>query len=305
MSAHDVFFVQSRFMVYAPVSCIMAPNDGDLKEILKKILMHTKHYFRCWILVGAAIGVFLFVTSPAGAQWVNYPTAGIPRTADGKPNLAGPVPRTTDGKPDFSGVWQPDDQKFFQNLAAGLKPEDVPMQPWAKDLQQLRVARDHVDDPLARCLPHGVPRVNTNGLFPFKMIQTPGLVVMLYEQLYLFRQIFLDGRKLGNDAPPAWLGYSTAKWEGDTLVVETSGFNDKTWLDTQQGHPATEALRVTERFRRPDFGHLELQATIDDPKAYTKPWTSTTQKFHLVLNTDILEFICIEGEKDLPHLRTK
>ena len=110
----------------------MAPNDGDLKEILKKILMHTKHYFRCWILVGAAIGVFLFVTSPAGAQWVNYPTAGIPRTADGKPNLAGPVPRTADGKPDFSGVWQPDDQKFFQNLAAGLKPEDVPMQPWER-----------------------------------------------------------------------------------------------------------------------------------------------------------------------------
>src|SRR5437016_2721477 len=228
MSAHDVFFVQSRFMVYAPVSCIMAPNDEDLKEILKKILMHTKHYFRCWIWVGAAIAVFLFVTSPAGAQWVNYPTAGIPRTADGKPNLAGPMPRAADGKPDFSGVWQPNDQKFFQNLAAGLKPEDVPMQPWAKDLQQLRVARDHVDDPLARCLPHGVPRVNTNGLFPFKMIQTPGLVVMLYEQLYLFRQVFMDGRKMAEDVNPAWLGYSTGKWEGDTLVVESSGFNDKT-----------------------------------------------------------------------------
>ncbi len=284
----------------------MAPNDGEQKEILTRIAMPSKHYFRCLILTGAAMGLFLFVTSfPAGAQWVNYPTAGVPRTADGKPNLAGPAPKTQDGRPDFSGVWQPDDQKFFQNLATGLKPEDVPMQAWAKELQQLRVTRDHVDDPLARCLPHGVPRVNTNGLFPFKIIQTPSLVVILYEQLYLFRQIFMDGRKLGNDAPAAWLGYSTARWDGDTLVVETAGFNDKTWLDTQQGHPASDALHVTERFRRPDFGHLEMQATIDDPKAYTKAWTSTTQKFHLLLGTDILEFICIEGEKDLPHLIAK
>jgi hypothetical protein len=265
--------------------------------------MNTKHDLRVLILISAAVGIFLCAISlPVYAQWVNYPTAGIPRTADGKPNLSGPVPRTPDGKPDFSGVWQPDDQKFFQNLAAGLKPEDVPMQPWAKELQQRRVDRDHVDDPLARCLPHGVPRVNTNGLFPFKIIQTPTLVVILYEQLYLFRQVFMDGRSLGNDAPPSWLGYSTGKWDGDTLVVETSGFNDKTWLDTQQGHPASEALHVTERFRRPDFGHLELQATIDDLKAYTKHWTTTTQKMHLVPGTDILEYICNENEKDLPHL---
>jgi len=195
--------------------------------------MPAKHYFRCLILTGAAMGLFLFVMAfPLGAQWVNYPAAGVPRTADGKPNLSGPVPSTQDGRPDFSGLWQPDDQKFFQNLAAGLKPEDVPMQAWAKQLQQLRVTRDHVDDPLARCLPHGVPRVNTNGLFPFKIIQTPSLVVILYKQLYLFRQIFMDGRKLGNDAPAAWLGYSTARWDGDSLVVETAGFNDKTWLDT-------------------------------------------------------------------------
>src|SRR2546428_13252723 len=131
--------------------------------------------------------------------------------------ISGDRRQTQDGRPDFSGVWQPDDQKFFQNLAAGLKPEDVPMQAWAKELQQLRVTRDHVDDPLARCLPPGVPRVNTNGLFPFKIIQTPSLSVIFYEQLYLFRQIFMDGRKLGNDAPAAWLGYSTARWDGDTL----------------------------------------------------------------------------------------
>ncbi len=250
----------------------MAPNDGEQKEILTRIAMPSKHYFRCLILTGGAMGLFLFVTSfPAGAQWVNYPTAGVPRTADGKPNLAGPAPKTQDGRPDFSGVWQPEDQKFFQNLAAGLKPEDVPMQAWAKELQQLRVTRDHVDDPLARCLPHGVPRVNTNGLFPFKIIQAPSLVVILYEQLYLFRQIFMDGRKLGNDAPAAWLGYSTARWDGDTLVVETAGFNDKTWLDTQQGHPASDALHVTERFRRPDFGHLEMQAASGNASYHRRP----------------------------------
>jgi len=268
--------------------------------------MHTKYSFRHLILTGAVTSIFLVGMSlPGRAQWVNYPSAGIPRTVDGKPDLSALAPRTPDGKPNLSGVWMPDDARFFQNLAAGLKPEDVSMQPWAKDLQQLRVARDHGDDPLARCLPHGVPRVNTNSLFPFKIVQTPELIVILYEQMYLFRQVFMDGRKLGNDALPAWLGYSTAKWDGDTLVVETSGFNDKTWLDTVQGHPATEALHVTERFRRPDFGHLELQATIDDPKAYTKPWTTTTQRMHLVPGTDVLEFICSENEKDLQHLPSK
>jgi len=268
--------------------------------------MDCKHDLRRLILAGATISFLLNAMSvPAAAQWVNYPTAGIPRGPDGKPNFSAPAPRTTDGKPDFSGVWIFDDNRYFQNLAAGLKSEDVPLQPWAKALQQERVDRLHVDDPLARCLPHGVPRVNTNSLFPFKIIETPGLVMILYEQLYLFRQVFMDGRRLGDDPPPTWLGYSTGKWDGDTLVVETSGFNDKTWLDTTQGHPATEALHVTERFRRPDFGHLELQATIDDPKAYSKPWTTTTQKMHLLLGTDIMEFICNENEKDIPHLRGK
>jgi len=254
-------------------------------------------------LTRVAIGFLLCAMSlPAGAQWLNYPTAGIPRTPDGKPNLSAPAPRTPDGKPDFSGIWIAQDQTYFMNLAAGLKPEDVPLQPWAKDLQKQREENAHADDPLARCLPHGVPRINTNGLFPFKIIQTPGLVVILYEQMYLFRQVFMDGRKLAHDANPSWLGYSTGNWDGDTLVVETSGFNDRTWLDTQKGHPATDALHVTERFRRTDFGHLELQATIDDAKAYTKPWTTNTQKMHLMLGTDILEFICNENEKDLPHL---
>jgi hypothetical protein len=243
------------------------------------------------------------ITLPLWAQWLNYPTAGIPRGPDGKPDLSAPPPRMPDGRPDLSGVWQAEGQEFFRDLASGLKPGDVAMLPWASALEKERVARDHRDDPLAHCLPHGVPRINTNGLFPFKIVQTPGLIVILYEQLNLFRQVFLDGRKLADNANPTWLGYSTGKWEGDTLIVETSGFNNKTWLDTMAGHPATEALHVTERIRRPSFGRLELVATIDDPKAYSKPWTTKVQKIDLQLDTDILEFICAENEKDAAHVK--
>jgi hypothetical protein len=239
---------------------------------------------------------------PAWAQWLNYPTAGIPRGPNGKPDLTAAAPRTSDGKPDLSGVWQAESQEFFMNLASGLKEDEVLMQPSASALQRQRVERDHGEDPLARCLPHGVPRINTNGLFPFKIIQTPQEIVILYEQLYLFRQVFLDGRKLASNPNPAWLGYSTGRWDGDTLIVETSGFNDKTWLDTERGHPATESLHVTEHFRRRNFGTLEVVATIDDPKAYTKPWTTKVQKMNLQLNTDILEFICAENERDQSHM---
>jgi len=234
---------------------------------------------------------------PLSAQWLNYPAA--------KAALTAPAPKAADGKPDLSGVWQAEGQEFFFDLASGLKPEDVVMLPWAKALQQRRVDRAHGDDPLARCLPHGVPRINTNGLFPFKIVQTPGLVVILYEQLYLFRQVFLDGRRLMSNPNPSWLGYSTGRWDGDTLVIETSGFNDQTWLDTDKGHPASEALHVTERFHRKNLGTLEVQATIDDPKTYAKPWTSKIQKMNLQQGTDILEFICNENEKDQPHMPGK
>jgi hypothetical protein len=252
-----------------------------------------------------ALAAALMIAGVASAQWANYPTAGIPRKSDGKPNMAAAVPKTADGKPDLTGVWEAEDQTYFFDLAAGLKPEDVVLTPWAKAIQKEREERDHVDDPLGNCLPHGVPRVNTNGLFPFKIIQTPSVVVILYEQLGLFRQIFLDGRKLMPDPNPAWLGYSTGRWDGDTLVVDTTGFNDKTWLDTAKGRPATDALHVQERFRRTSFGDMEVRATIDDAKAYAKPWTTTAQKMHLQLNTDILEFSCNENEKDIPHRVTK
>jgi hypothetical protein len=247
----------------------------------------------------------LILTSGAKAQWVNYPTAGIPHTRDGKPDLTAPAPKTSDGKPDLSGIWQAEGQTYFFDLAAGLKPEDVVLTPWAQAIQKQREERDHVDDPLGMCLPQGVPRVNTNGIFPYKIIQTPTEVVILYEQLGLFRQIFMDGRKLDKDPNPSWLGYSTGHWDGDTLVVDTSGFNDKTWLDTTKGRPASEALHVQERFRRTNFGNMEVRATIDDPKAFTKPWTTTAQKMHLQLATEILEFNCNENEKDLQHRVTK
>jgi hypothetical protein len=240
--------------------------------------------------------------SYAGAQWLDYPTAGIPRTPDGKPNLNAPTPRLPGGKPDLSGVWLPEDQRYFLNLTTGLKPEDIPLQPWARTLQKQSEDNVHSDDPLARCLPHGVPRINTNGMYPFKIVQLPGLIVILYEQLSQFRQVFMDGRRPDKDLNPTWLGYSTGRWDGDTLVIDTSGFNDRTWLDTEKGHPATEALHVQERFRRTNFGTLEITATIDDPKAYTKPWTTTPQKSHIQLATDLIEFICNENEKDLSHL---
>jgi hypothetical protein len=241
----------------------------------------------------------------ASAQWINYPTAGIPHTANGSPDMNAKVPKAADGKPDLSGIWEAEDQTYFRDLAAGLPPDAVVLTPWAQALQKQREERDHADDPLARCLPHGVPRVNTNGMFPFKIIQTPTVIVILYEQLGLFRQIFLDGRKLGADPNPSWLGYSTGKWDGDTLVVETSGFNDKTWLDTFKGRPASELLHVTERFRRTSFGNMEVRATIDDPKAFTHPWTTTPQKMHLLLGTEILEFSCNENEKDIQHQVTR
>ena len=227
------------------------------------------------------------------AQWTN-----LPKT----PSPSAQAPRAADGHPDLSGVWQADGQTYFFDLAAGLKPGDVVMLPWARAEQARREQREHGDDPLAYCLPHGVPRINTNGLFPFKIVQTPQLVVILYEQLNLFRQVFLDGRTLDKDVNPTWLGYSTGRWEGDTLVVDTRGFNDKTWLDTRMGRPASDALHVVERFRRPKYGELEIVATIDDPKTYAKPWTTTVQHNTLQTSTDVLEFICAENEKDRAHM---
>jgi hypothetical protein len=247
-----------------------------------------------------AIGMVMLASTPAPAQWLTRKAPGVPRTADGRPNLSAPTPLAPDGKPDLSGIWEPNGLKYLQNVAADLKPDEVPFQPWAEALFNERRDLLHArDEPDANCLPQGVPKLNAPPN-PFKIIQTPGLVIILYEAFTLYRQIFTDGRELPADPNPTWLGYSVGRWEGDTLVVDSTGFNGKTWLDTI-GHPTTDALHVTERFRRKDYGHMDIQITIDDPKAYTKPWTFTEDP-HLTPDTELLEFICNENNKDIEHL---
>jgi hypothetical protein len=261
----------------------------------------------------------------AHAQWLNYPTPGTPRTREGKPKLSAPAARASNGKPDLSGVWQvepppageierliggdfssfvvPGDDprtfsKYFFNILADFKPEEAPMRPEAAEVFRKRPqGRD--DSTETHCLPLGIPRA---GLIPvpFKIVQTPGLIVMIYEVDNTHRQIYTDGRRLPVDPQPAWLGYSVGKWDAGTLVVDTAGFNDKTTLDAG-GHPRSESLHMTERFRRGDFGHMEMQVTIDDPKNYTRPFTI---KFNTVLlpDSDVLESFCAENERDRPHL---
>jgi hypothetical protein len=232
------------------------------------------------------------LATPAAAQWLNYPTPGIPRTADGKPDLTAPAPRTADGKPDLSGMWQIGGLGYATNIT------DVEMLPWAQALFKKRVETYATDDPAVGCLPEG-PRSSLAGLDPMRIVQAPNMVVILYET-GTFRQIFTDGRPLPTDPNPTWMGYSVGLWEGDTLVVATAGYNDKTWLDFA-GHPHSEALHVTERFRRTDFGHMQLDMTFDDPKTYAKSWTiHPTVSF--VPDDDLLENVCLENEKDRARL---
>jgi hypothetical protein len=243
---------------------------------------------RLWILFAIPVSVF--------AQWTNVPSKG-------KVDLNGPAPKTADGKPDLSGIWEPNANKYVRDIAADLKPEDVPFQPWAKAVYESRIDGSHErEDPDANCLPQGVPKISAAPA-PWKIVQQSGYIVVVYEAFNLWRQIFMDGRSLLPDVNPTWMGYSTGKWDGDTLVVDTRGFNGKAWLD-QLGKPSTEALHVTERFHRKDFGHMDIQITIDDPKAYTKAWT-VTEPVHLLPNTELLEFICNENNRDVEHLPGK
>ncbi len=251
------------------------------------------------------VRILVFVTisvAAASAQWLDYPTAGLPRTPDGKPNLSAPAPKTADGKPDLSGIWLPAETKYFMDLGADLKPQDVPYQPWAKALAAQRQNGVHKDDPLAQCLPPGVPRVETHGGHPFKILQMPSELVVLYETSTneVFREIFTDGRPLPKDPQPSWKGYAVGKWEGDTLVVDTIGFNDRGWIDTGMGRPQTEALHVTERFRRRNIGNMEIGITIDDPKAYTKPWSAKVN-LRLVPDTELMETVC-ENSRNTEHM---
>jgi hypothetical protein len=255
---------------------------------------------RSWLGTAVFTAILLLICTPVYSQWVKVPARSIPRGADGKPNLSAPAPRAPDGHPDLSGIWEPNGNKYAVNLAADLKSEDIPYQPWARALAAERAEGSHEEeDPTANCLPPGVPHINASPP-PWRLVQTPGYVVVLHELSNLWRQIFLDGREMTDDFTPTWMGYSTGRWDGDTLVVDTRGFNGKAWLD-QLGKPTTDALHVIERFHRKDFGHLDIEITIDDPKAYTKPW-KVTEVVHLLTDTELMEFICNENNVDLRHL---
>lgn len=231
------------------------------------------------------------------AQWPNRATPGLPRTPDGKPDLSAPAPRAADGKPDLSGVWMVRNSGSYFYITSGLKPQDI--QPWAQSLYQQRANNFRRDTDGIKCLPPGPKAGIAVGNLPMKIVQTPYLVVVLYEYQTVFRQIFTDGRGLPDDPNPTWMGYSAGHWDGDTLVVTTAGYNDRTTLDLA-GHPHTEALRVTERYHRRDAGHLDLQVTFDDPKAYTRSWTVPVA-FDLIPDGDLIEYVC-ENERDKPHL---
>ncbi len=245
-----------------------------------------------------AVAMMFLVAAAAPAQWLNYPTPSVPRLPNGKPNLSAPAPKTADGKPDLSGTWQTRGG-YTGNLAKDLPPGSVSFQPWAEALYKHRQETESKDDPQARCVLSGVPREHVVP-YPFKILNSAGVIVILYEALHSYRQIFMDGRALPKNPNPAWMGYSAGHWEGDALVVESAGFVENNWLDNG-GHPGTESLHLSERFRRPDYGHIDLQLTIDDPKAYTKPWT-VNLTFNAMPDTELIEYVCDENEKDLSHL---
>jgi hypothetical protein len=244
-------------------------------------------------ILTVAVGV------PLGAQWLNYPTPGIPRTADGKPNLAAAAPRLPDGKPDLSGLWNRISPKYSRNIAADLKPGDI--QPWAEKLVQQRkedLGREYMN---VLCVPLGpgyTTSADSTGAEMMKIVQTPGLILILNPDL-TYRQVFMDGRALEKAPNPSWMGYSVGRWDGDTLVVESFGFNDRSWLD-HDGHPHTEALRMTERYRRRDFGNLDIEVTLSDPGAYAKPWTVVVRA-ELAPDTELLEWVCNEKAGGLEH----
>lgn len=262
--------------------------------------------------MSARAAIFFAIPTLLASQWLKYPTAGVPQTPSGLPNLGAPAPRTADDKPDSSGIWEADNtapcppdgcpdmpgSREFANIGARL-PGGLPYQPWAADLVKKRMSDNGKDDPVTRCKPAGALRLLTYPPYR-KIVQLPGLMVIMSERDVTFRQIFTDGRALPKDPQPSFNGYSSGHWDGDTLVVQTTGFRDGMWLD-RSGSPMTDAAKLTERFRRVNFGNLEIEITLDDPKAYTAPWTVKLNQF-IVLNTELLEYFCQENEKDLTHL---
>jgi hypothetical protein len=261
------------------------------------------------VLIAVAV-----LSSSLSAQWPKYATPNVPRTAAGAVNLDAPTPRTPDGKPDLSGMWgrppggprgagaappppppgTPPLATFF-DVGAGF-PDGLPFQPWAADLKKQRMALNDKDNPDANCLPMGYMQFHMHGQ-PRRMIQTPELVTIIYEANYGLRFIHTDGRPLPKqgDPTPWWYGYTVGHWEGDTLVTETNNFRDDGWLDVR-GSPLTDQATIRERYRRPSFGRLEIDVTIDDPKAYTKAFTVRVNQ-QIQVDTEMIEFICNENQQ--------
>ena len=256
-------------------------------------------------------------STPLAAQWFKYPTAGVPRKADGSVNMSAPTPRMADGKPDFSGIWttaepnrragsssdSPGDptaitaSRQMANIGVDL-PGGLPYQSWLVPIVKERTENNAIDDPHIRCLPdnflraYGLPHL-------LKFVHSPGLLVVLNEMNAGYRQVFTDARPLPVEPNPSWQGYSSARWSGDMLIVDTIGVRDDTWIDWN-GSVLTEAAKVREQIRRPDFGHLEIQVTVDDSKAYTKPWTVTIKQ-RIVVDTELIDEICLENQKFMQH----
>jgi hypothetical protein len=251
-------------------------------------------------MAGTAALLLLGMLTPAAAQWLNAADDDPPRTAAGEIDMEAPPPRTAGGRTDLQGIWMPDDNRYIRDLALDIGDDKVPYRPWAKRLFDERKTGEHSrEDPDAHCLPQGVPKIDFVS-YPWKLIETPNSVVIIYETFTYWRQIFTDQRELDPNAKPAWMGYSTGQWQGDTLVVTTTGFNGKAWLD-QLGRPTTDQLTVTERFTRTHYGHMQIAVTIDDPGAYTDSW-GATQTVHLRPGWEPLEFICGENNKDIENL---
>jgi hypothetical protein len=270
-------------------------------------------------VLAAVVGVLAWSPAVFG-QWLQYPTAGVPRTADGKPHLAAPSPRLPNGKPDFSGIWltadtncrppsaDPDSLVCGAELPMGRAginmgislPGGLPYQPWLAALVKKRTAEDAKEDPHVRCLPdtflraYSVPHLQ-------KFVHTPDLLIMLNELNAGYRQVFTDGRPLPEDPTPSWQGYSSARWDGDALVITSNGFRDDLWIDWN-GSVITTAAKVQERIRRPDYGRLEIEVTVDDPTAYTKPWTVTLRQ-RIALNTELVDEICLENEQSAQRMK--
>ena len=248
----------------------------------------------------SASALALLLAPAAHAQWDSYPWKRVPRTADGKIDMNAPAVRTSYGKPDLSGFWMPENPtKYLLNLAADMKQEEIPLKPWARDLYNQRIANNGKDHPGVSCLPSGIPEKDNipDGL---KLVQTEDLTILLHESRTIYRQIFTDGRPLPKNPQPTWMGYSIGHWDKDTLIVDTIGQNGKTWLD-MKGLPGTESLRMTERFTRPKIGHMDVEFTVNDPDAYTKPWT-VHQAWRLLPDAELIESICEENNRDPAHM---